>query len=170
MPYACNQVRLSVSTNYCPLIEYTMKHLLLAGLLSLMAMACSTTETSAPDPVGNDVITPAPSIHGTWNLTNVSGGLAGIDEDFGPGQVVWSFDVELSTLTVDNTNSSGSDYTGIGTGEHDYNLLKQNNTNYLLVRDREVGRMRIVEGELIIDGNDRSDGSGADFYVFTFSR
>lgn len=147
-----------------------MKYLFIVSLLSLSVMACSTTEISAPDPVGNDVITPAPSIHGTWNLANVSGGVAGIDEDYEPGVVIWSFDVELSILTVDNNDENGSGYTGVRNGPHPYNLLKQNNTNYLFVRGREIGRIIIIDGNLMINGNDRSEGSGADFYNFTFIR
>ncbi len=147
-----------------------MKNPYLLSLLFLFLCTCSSTENSPSVPVTSGNNTPAPSLHGTWNLSNVSGGIAGINEDFEPGLVQWVFDVELSTLTVDNQETEGSMYTGIESGSYPYLLFKQNNANYLFVQEIEIGRVLIVEGELQINGNDRSERSGADFYIFTFIR
>ena len=147
-----------------------MKQLFVLILLSLFLSGCSSTENAPLNPIVSGNITPAPSLQGTWNLTKVSGGIAGINEVLGPGQIQWVFDVELSSLTVDNQKADGPMYTGVESGSHPYNLFKQNQANYLFVQDREIGRVVIVDGMLQINGNERSDGSGADFYLFTFTR
>ncbi len=110
------------------------------------------------------------TINGSWNLTNISEGLAGIDDDYDTGIIKWIFDSQNLTLTVENNNLSNTIYDGFESGIYMYSILEINGNSYLLIEDIEFGGYTVTQNNLMIDQNEISTGSGADGFVLRFER
>ncbi|MDL5513473.1 hypothetical protein QSE00_16725 [Arenibacter sp. M-2] len=104
-------------------------------------------------------------VSGTWNLMNVSGGFAGVDEDFEKGKIIWEFDTKDGTLLVTNNDESGALYNGLPTGTYAYSILQGKDQDYLQLNDKEVGGIDVAKSQLVLDQNNTSSGSGADGFV-----
>tara|TARA_R110002049_G_scaffold90966_2_gene227403 strand:+ start:547 stop:966 length:420 start_codon:yes stop_codon:yes gene_type:complete len=104
-------------------------------------------------------------VSGTWNLMNVSGGFAGVDEYFEKGKIIWEFDTKDGTLLVTNNDESGALYNGLPTGTYAYSILQGKDQDYLQLNDKEVGGIDVAKSQLVLDQNNTSSGSGADGFV-----
>lgn len=118
----------------------------------------------------NDDSIQATTINGTWNLKNISGGLAGINDDYNQGIIKWIFDSQALTLTVENNNSQNTIYDGFESGIYSYSILESGGNSYLIVEDTEFGGYTLTENNLMIDQNKTSTGSGADGFVIALER
>jgi len=104
-------------------------------------------------------------INGTWNVRNVSGGFAGIDDDYEEGVIIWTFDSQNSALVVENNNTSNTIYDGLASGHYSYSVLDLNKNQFLLVNNNELGGITILNSELVVDQNVMSNGTGADNFI-----
>lgn len=101
-----------------------------------------------------------------WVLKNTSGGIAGNNENFNTGAIVWNFNETTHILSVSNkVNTTGS---GIPSGTYSYELKKEE-TLFIL----EIKQSDVVYTRLIIDflGEDRmviKDEAVADGFQYTF--
>lgn len=102
-----------------------------------------------------------------WHLRNVSGGLAGVNNDFDFNQVIWMFNEPLSSLTVLNNNTNAIE-DGLDSGTYAYSILDDVNNTFLIIDDHEFGGLTISNNILTIDQNLISTGSGADGFIYTF--
>ncbi len=112
----------------------------------------------------------ASTINGTWNLKNISGGLAGINDDYNQGIIKWIFDSQALTLTVENNNSQNTIYDGFESGIYSYSILESGGNSYLIVEDAEFGVFTLTENNLMLDQNIISTGSGADGFIIELER
>lgn len=78
----------------------------------LVLLVCMfITSCSEDDPVNTQenpcaLVFPGPH-HGTWNLINVSGSIAGVSHNFEPGTIKWTFEFCTNTdITVVNNNEN----------------------------------------------------------------
>jgi hypothetical protein len=110
------------------------------------------------------------TLNGIWNLKNVSGGFAGINEDFENGIITWTFNSHNSTLTVENNNSQVSIYSGYENGTYPYSTVENNGNEYILINTAEVGRYILSIKNLTINENEIQSGSGADGFILEFER
>ena len=106
----------------------------------------------------NDDSIQATTINGTWNLKNISGGLAGINDDYDQGIIKWVFDSQALTLTVENNNSQNTFYDGFESGIYSYSILESGGNSYLFVEDTEFGGYTFTENNLLLDQNKISTG------------
>ncbi|WP_445738601.1 hypothetical protein [Mariniflexile sp.] len=104
-----------------------------------------------------------------WHLTNVSGGVAGIDQDFGLNKIIWGFDEITGKLTVNNTNTDDVE-DGLATGIYTYSVIEVENKAYLKIESNEFGGFTYSQTQLIIDQNMTSTGTGADGFIYTFTK
>ena len=105
-----------------------------------------------------------------WHLTNTSGGLAGVDDQFDLDKVIWSFNEVNGTLIIQNNNTDDTKQDGLPSGTYSFSV-SLNSGNYLLYIDgAEFGSYSISDTELIIDQNITTSGSGADGFVYTFKK
>ena len=118
----------------------------------------------------NDDSIQATTINGTWNLKNISGGLAGINDDYNQGIIKWIFDSQALTLTVENNNSQNIIYDGFESGMYSYSILESGGNSYLIVADIEFGGYTLTENNLMIDQNKTWTGSGADGFIIELER
>lgn len=136
-----------------------MNALGIAVLFLMLLGACENkTELDQEDPGGS------------WNLINVSGGFAGIDETFEKGDITWSFDDGASTLTVLINEDSNALFTGLPEGTYTYSILEVSRKQYLIIDAIERGRLTYADNQMVLNENDISTGSGADNFVFTFMK
>ncbi|MFS4456982.1 hypothetical protein [Maribacter sp. 2304DJ31-5] len=109
-------------------------------------------------------------LSGTWQVQNISGGFAGIDDDYTSGVITWTFASVTSKLTVVNTNDpTTAIYDGLPTGTYDYAILLVQNEHYLEIDGQEFSGISFLDGQLLLDQNNRSTGSGADGFVLRFN-
>jgi hypothetical protein len=109
-------------------------------------------------------------LSGAWNLINLSGGFAGINNDFEKGRIVWKFNPKDETLIVANNDDSTSIYKGLATGIYTYAILKDKDQSYLELNDKEYGGIIDSRSQLVIDQNSTTSGSGADGFVMVLAR
>ncbi|MCK0144279.1 hypothetical protein MWU78_01290 [Arenibacter sp. F26102] len=136
-------------------------HGIILSLGILLVLLGCTTENSH----GNEVL-----VRGSWNLTNVSGGFAGVDDDFEKGKIVWEFDAKADTLMVVNNDESNSIYNGLPTATYTYSVLQEKDKFYLVVNDKEIGGITVGETKLLLDQNSTTFGSGADGFILVFEK
>ncbi|QRM89724.1 hypothetical protein FG167_10970 [Lacinutrix sp. WUR7] len=108
------------------------------------------------------------AIHGTWNLSNVSGGFVGIDIDYNRGEVVWTFNDNNKQLIVENnimTTGPEQIYSGLNTGNYTYEIQEIEDTEVLYIDGNTRGVISISNTTLTID-----DGVAADGFLTTFER
>lgn len=103
-----------------------------------------------------------------YHLLNVQEGVAGVDDDYNLNEIIWFFDAENGILEVDNNNTDDTKADGLATGDYVFSTIEENNKQYLLIDNTEMGRIYVSNNNLIIDENDLSDGSGADGFVYSF--
>lgn len=125
-------------------------------LFSAFAISCNNDDDNPYEP----------SISGTWSLTNISGGFAGVNTDFETGKILWVFDMDASTIHVVNNHPNGpAIYDGFETGDYSFELTEINGENQISIDGTLFGIYTVTSSELIIDQDAGSDG-----YVFSFHR
>ena len=135
----------------------TPKWLLFLG--SFLCTSCSNDD----EPVQPKVI------NGSWNLTKISGGFAGIDDDYIKGTITWTFNNQ-TLFVVNNASAQGTIYSGFETGNYTYSTFSANGIAYVVIDDGEFGGYKIDANSMIINQNQISIGSGADGFVLQFER
>lgn len=140
-----------------------MKKILFLGLsaISVFVAACSDDDNTA--------VTTVAALGGTWKLANVSGSIAGIDQDFAPGAVTWNFNIENNTVSVQNNNPDDSLTDFFPTGNYMYayiqnNVSPQSCAYALAISDINFG-CAASNGTTLTLNQVESDG-----YILTFTR
>lgn len=137
-----------------------MKNILIALFTLLYLSNCSQTDDNEKKDV----------LEGSWNLTTISGGFAGIDDDYPAGDIVWTFVSSESKLEINNNNTANTLYDGLPTGEYIYTLLTVDNELFLKINGDEFAGIILSENRLTLDQNRSSSGSGADGFVLLFQQ
>lgn len=141
-----------------------MKYYLILACISFFTLTnCSIGEVDTSEPQVIRVL---------WHLKNVSGGIAGVDNDFNNGVIIWEFKSETSSVTVTNTNSDTAIEDGLDSGTYTYSIEEVNNQEYLTIGSNELGSISVTSNgnQLIIDQNETSTGPAADGYIYTFDK
>lgn len=118
----------------------------------------------------DDDTAPMDPIHGIWNLVNVSGGFAGINEDYESGSITWSFNSQDLTITVQNNTGQINLFSGYVTGTYPYAIIEANENVYLVINNTEFGSYIVSDTSLNINQNEFSFGTGADGFFLQFER
>ncbi|TRX61860.1 hypothetical protein FNH22_03535 [Fulvivirga sp. M361] len=116
----------------------------------------------------DDPTTQAQTINGTWNLSNVSGGLTGINIDYNVGEVSWVFNENTKVLIIENNiESTGPEdiYAGLESGTYDYKIQHEDDHQVLYIDGAERGILKIEDNILKID-----DGVAVDGFLTEFER
>ena len=131
-----------------------MKKVFLILICGMLLISCSTNNNL--------------SIEQKFYLVNISGGFAGVNENFDKGQIIWTFNEQNSTLNIEkNTNES---FSGLDEGIYSYSIDNINNQLFLHIDENELGGVSTYENGMIIDENMRSTGSGADGFIMTLEK
>ncbi|WP_159090879.1 hypothetical protein [Aquimarina aquimarini] len=136
-----------------------MKYLV-SLIFLLVVMGCSDDDDTVVDPNPD-----SSGLQGTWNLSNVTGGFIGVNEDFEKGIIVWVFDESNKKVEITNndmTSSSTGDL--LPTGIYSYSIIEVHGNKELLINDRNLGNFEITANEFSIDEQFK------DGFRFTFQR
>jgi len=136
-----------------------MKNLMLyLGLaLSFMVSGCSLDNWSSNGEL---------QINSSWVLKNTSGGIAGINDNFNNGDVIWDFNETNQTLKVTNkVNTTGS---GIPAGTYTYSLKKEGKTSLLVIKQEDIIYTTLTYELLNDNGVVFKDDVVADGFQYTF--
>ena len=106
-------------------------------------------------------------VRSEWHLKNVSGGLAGVNNDFHFNQVIWVFNELQGSLTVLNNNTNAVE-DGLDSGTYTYSILDDGTTTFLIIDENEFGGLIILNNNLTIDQNLTITGTGADGFIYSF--
>lgn len=138
----------------------TYKILLLLSLT--LVLSCS---------IGNDSTTNStPKINLTWHLTQTTGGVSGVDDQFAQGTVVWTFYETTGTLYVDNQNADSSKEDFLASGNYTYAIDKIGDQQFISIDGVEYGEIIINNTNFTINENIKSTGDGADGYIYNFQK
>ena len=108
------------------------------------------------------------TLNGIWNVKNISGGIAGIDDDYGTGIITWTFNNQV--LTIENNESQGNIYSGFESGTYNYSINEINGVNFITINNAEYGSYTLSINNLTINQNETTNGSGADGFILQFER
>lgn len=131
----------------------------------LIVLCCTFVLTSCS--VGNDV-NDQQNYKRLWHLINVTGGVGGVNQNFEPSTIVWSFDEPTLKLTVTNNNQDDTAPDGLDSGTYDYSIINANGESYLVIDDNELGELSFSQTGMGINENIKSTGTGADGFVYLF--
>jgi len=127
--------------------------------LFVVFVGCSDDDEPQADP-----------LDGAWSIINISGGFAGIDDDYTQGDIVWNFDTISSEIGVQNNNPTNTIYDGLDSDEYPYTILTVGKDKYLQINGQEFGRMSITQYMMTLNQNCLSTGNGADGFVLLFAK
>ena len=136
-----------------------MKKYICLLFITLSILACNNDDDT---PQNNES-----ALEGGWSLTNVIGGLAGIDDDYESDVIVWNFNQANQELTVTNTNIETVIFDGLPTGVYDYQVMTNTDQEVTLIIEEFDFRVSVLtETSFILDeGTFTNDG-----FQLTFSR
>ena len=135
-----------------------MKAYIYLFVFSLFVLSCSNDD--------DQVSTNEPTLQGEWSLVNVSGGLAGVDDDFPAGLITWDFNLETQELTVINTNVELVIYDGLPTGTYSYTIETTTGSDAIIViNNQNMAVVTITATDLVLD-----DGVAVDGFLLRFNR
>lgn len=94
-------------------------------------------------------------VQGQWKLVKVSGSFAGIESNFSPGVIKWTFNPTTQTVTVINNNLNDNLTDLFDTGVYNYQIVQnpdpQTCSEIIKIDNIEMGCFTIVDGKLHID-------------------
>ena len=138
-----------------------MKSSIASLIFILLFTKCSNTD----DGIKPDVL------NGVWQVENISGGFAGINDDYETGTITWTFTTATSKLQVVNNNGlAGIIYDGLPTEEYGYSILEVEKELFLHINGQEFAGITLLNGQLILDQNKTTSGTGADGFVLRFKQ
>lgn len=140
-----------------------MKTKILTLLLTLGVMIFTSCNN-------DDDASPIEPLNGTWNLKNIVGGFAGIDDDYDTGVITWTFNNQNLMLNVENNSSQETIYSGFETGTYSYAIVENNGSEFILINDEEYGKYVIDVNGLVINQNEIQVGVGSDGFILQFER
>ena len=132
----------------------------------LIVLCCAFVFTNCS--LSNDSETPQ-NYKKSWHLINVSGGFAGVNENFELETIIWSFDEPTAKLTVVNNNSDDTIQDGLASGAYDYSIdIAEDGKSYITIDANELGLLTVNQTGMFIDENMMSTGTGADGFIYSF--
>ena len=139
-----------------------LKALILTLLLGIgLLISCSKDDTN--------ILPQEEFLNGTWNLKNLSGGFAGLNENYSGGTITWTFNSQNQTIIIDNNEPASKSFI-FDSGTYNYSIIEINNQKYLNIENDEYGGLIISTNSLTIDQNEISWGVGADGFVLYFEK
>ena len=116
-----------------------------------------------------DIVPQDQSLNGTWNLKNLSGGFAGINENYSNGTITWTFNSQNQNIVIVNNNEASTQFI-YASGTYNYSIIEINNQKYLQIDNGEYGGLNISNNNLVIDQDIISNGVGADGFILNFEK
>ena len=134
-----------------------MKSTFYVLVLMLLTLNCNSDDDTQQN---ND-----PTLEGLWSLVNVSGGFAGVDDDFEVDLIIWHFNNDNAEITVTNNNTRMVIHSGYPSGTYSYEIITTANDTTLVIGNTDLKITTLTASQLIID-----EGMVADGFQYIFSK
>lgn len=119
------------------------------AIVSILAFSCDNDDEDIPQQTGK------------WRLTNVSGGLMGVDHDFPGETITWEFNAENNTVTIVNNNTNDDVFDGPDSGNYTYGFVTSESpeicAEVMEVADMDYGCVTMSNGTMTFN-NTYADG------------
>lgn len=145
-----------------------MKTLIYSTLLLLLTFSFTACQKETRQTTKSNN-TPKSTIDGKWYLMRIQGGIIGANETHSVGEIIWSFNTQNATLSVNNTVGS-STYYYLPSGTYPFQQITDPNGSYLVIDGAELGQLTFSGNQLLIDENKKSTGEGACGFYLTLQR
>lgn len=99
-----------------------------------------------------------PTLNGAWSLVNVSGGFAGVDDDFEVGVITWDFNQENTQVTITNNNTVTVVHDGFPTGVYDYEVVIEEGISTIVIENFDFVIATLNATNLMLDEGVVADG------------
>lgn len=120
---------------------------ILGILLAFLMTGCSSDSNSNHESI----------VDGQWKLVHVTGSFAGIESNFNPGEITWSFNPTTQTVTIVNNNTDVNKTDIFETGIYNYQIVAGENpqicSEVIKIDNIEMGCFSIVDGNLQLNQN-----------------
>ncbi|MFH6771665.1 hypothetical protein [Gaetbulibacter aestuarii] len=121
--------------------------------------------------LGNDNTTNSvPKTNITWHLTQTTGGIEGVNDQFELGTVVWTFYESTGVLYVDNQNTDTTKEAFLSSGNYTYSINQVGGLKFITIDGVEYGEIIINTNDFTINENNKSTGTESDGFVYTFQK
>lgn len=121
--------------------------------------------------LGNDMTTNStPQINITWHLSQTTGGIEGVNDQFETGTVVWTFYESTGSLYVENQNTDTTKQDFLASGTYSYTIDKVGEQQFITIDGVEYGEIIITDNDFTINENMKSTGEESDGFVYTFKK
>ncbi|WP_299443799.1 hypothetical protein [uncultured Aquimarina sp.] len=87
----------------------------------------------------DDTNNTAIGLQGEWNLVNITGGFAGVNQDFEKGTIIWDFNESDTMVTVTNNSTITGVYDGFPSGTYTYSIVAPADIDELVVNEINLG-------------------------------
>ena len=104
-------------------------------------MSCSNDDDNNPQSTNPDV----------WNLTQVVGGFAGVDQTIPAGLVQWTFNSDTGMLVVVNNNTDDMIFDFFDSGTYPYSTQNDGAVDIITIDGIEFGVYTETHNEVTID-------------------
>jgi len=125
-------------------------------ILLIIFMGCSKNSSSS-------------KLNGVWHVVDVSAGNTGIICTFEENYYVWTFENNQLVRSLSFPSFSSCPLILDG-GEDRFEILVENDKEYLQIDDRMFGEMRFQGDTLILDNNSLPDEELADAFIYFLTR
>ena len=105
------------------------------GMILLSMIACNKDDKDAV-------------LEGKWSMVNATGGIAGFNQNYPKGQILWTFDGGV--LSIENKYIGQLNFS-YPTGTYRYLELNPSNVRTLYINDQQFGDVKISSDSLVID-------------------
>jgi len=87
-------------------------------------------------------------LDGQWNLTHIGGGIAGVNISVNPGTIIWVFDENNSTVTIENNAENGYSFPS---GTYPYQIEMVDDHIGITINGAAYGSIEISQNQIQID-------------------
>ncbi|WP_406684453.1 hypothetical protein N1F78_01650 [Seonamhaeicola sp. MEBiC1930] len=105
-----------------------------------------------------------------WHLIEVTGGIAGISDQFDLNTIIWVFDGSNDSLTITNNNDDDTKEDFLESGIYNYSQDELSGNSYLSINGTEYGQLELFTNGFTLDGTLLSSGPVSDGFLFSFQR
>lgn len=153
-------VKATFTSIYYLMQNLTMEKFIITILCFITLTACSNSDNESKEDI----------LSGVWNVQNISGGFVGMNQTFETATITWTFNTSDSRLTVVNNNVLVDViYDGLDSGLYLYSIVEVDDESFLEINGQEFAGISFTNGQLILNQNKISTGSGADGFIISFA-
>ena len=133
----------------------TMKKIILILAISTLILSCTTGSESKNNLASNQSTTATNPLSGLWKLSNISGGIAGVNQNFNSTDFTLNFDTTTKTVAVVSNISNPN--LSLSTGTYAYTTEIVSGQSIIIINGNYRKRIAI-NVNLLLDDNVLDDG------------